>query len=378
MEGHMSVRKKLLLTAVCLGLVGSLFLTVEITCSRKYIICYGHTHFVCRVVISPDGKTLASGSSDNTAKLWNVATGREQATLKGHTNSVESVAFSPDGKTLASGSTDRAVKLWDVATGQEQATLLGHTSAFIEMAFSPDGKTLATAGTSETTVKLWDVATGQERVSLQGHTGGVYSVAFSPDGETLASGSGDGTVKLWDVVTGQERATLRAQPMYWVRSVAFSPDGKTLASGNADLKVDRSEVMLWDLATGQERKRLTLSKCVDESYLYYLTFSPDGKTLVAIETFSAIHLWDIPSGENTANFDWDDYDKRPFNTVVTPVLDKLPAFCKRPDEFVRWNSVFFSPNGKLVALGGGHFSDSRKRDYTVKLLELATIPNAVK
>jgi WD40 repeat protein len=78
----------------------------------------GHTSLVLSVAYSPDGKTLASGSKDQTIKLWDVTTGKEQATLKGHTDLVTSVAYSPDGKTLASGGGDQTIKLWDVATGK--------------------------------------------------------------------------------------------------------------------------------------------------------------------------------------------------------------------------------------------------------------------
>jgi WD40 repeat protein len=125
-------------------------------------------------------------------------------TLKGHMAFVSSVAYSPDGKTLASGSADTTIKLWDVATGKEQATLKGHTDNTVtSVAYSPDGKTLA-SGSWETTIKLWDVATGKEQATLKGHTHYVYSVAYSPDGKTLASGSYDETIKLWDVATGKQ------------------------------------------------------------------------------------------------------------------------------------------------------------------------------
>jgi WD40 repeat protein len=122
-------------------------------------------------------------------------------TLTGHTSRLYSVAFSPDGETLASGSSDNTIKLWDVSSGMLVRTLSGHTSYVYSVAFSPDGETTLASGSVDHTIKLWDVASGILLRTLTGHTSNVHSVAFSSYGETLASGSNDGTVLLWDVAS---------------------------------------------------------------------------------------------------------------------------------------------------------------------------------
>ena len=163
---------------------------------RKSIL-EGHSDNVSALAFSPDSRTLATGSFDDTIRLWDVETDAHKFTLTGHTGSIKSVAFSPDGNTLASASRDGTVRLWDTISGAHKSTLIGYTNT---VAFSPDGKTLASAGgLNHKDIQLWDVTTGTYKSTLTGHTKEVSHVAFSPDGKTLISGSFDGTILLWNL-----------------------------------------------------------------------------------------------------------------------------------------------------------------------------------
>ncbi len=179
---------------------------------RRFV---GHGAPIRATAVSPDCRLLATASEtafgirgqpqkDDSIRLWDVATGREQWCLP---TSAWTLAFSSDGSLLAGGGRDYPIHLWDSATGKElrqfngPRSYLDHRVAFLfqlQVAFSPDDKTLASAD-RDGTVRLWEVLTGQERGRFLGHQGEVYALAFSSDGRRLASGGNDTSVLLWDV-----------------------------------------------------------------------------------------------------------------------------------------------------------------------------------
>ena len=125
-----------------------------------------------------------------------VSIGRQRSLLDGHVGTVQCVAFAADKKTLASGGSDKTIRLWDVSSGKLRETLEGHTHGLKCVAYGLDDKLLA-SGSFDTTVRFWDAKTGAHLSTLKGHTNTVYCVAFSPDGKRLASASFDRTIKLW-------------------------------------------------------------------------------------------------------------------------------------------------------------------------------------
>ncbi|MBX6389589.1 MAG: Hsp70 family protein [Frankia sp.] len=112
----------------------------------------GHTNFANGCAFSPDGLLLATTSNDGT-RVTDVPTGTTTMTLGG---SAQSCAFSPDGQLLATASTDDVARLWDVRTGAEVATLSGHSGTVMSCAFAPYGLLLATTST-DTTARLWEI-----------------------------------------------------------------------------------------------------------------------------------------------------------------------------------------------------------------------------
>jgi WD40 repeat protein len=270
----------------------------------------GHSDIVTSVAFSPDGKRLATGSEDHTAKVWDTASGKELLTLRGHSGGVYGVAFSPDGKRLATASEDHTAKVWDAESSKELLTLRGHSSGVESVAFSPDGKRLATAS-RDRTAKVWDAESGKELLTLHGHSDRVNSVAFSRDGKRLATASKDQTARVWDAESSKELLTLF--PRGNVTGVAFSADGKRLATAS-----EYGAAKVWDAESGKE----LLSLRGHSDTVTSVAFSSDGKRLATASDDDTAKTWYAESGEELLTL-------RGHSGIVT--------------------SVAFSPDGKRLA-----------------------------
>ena len=256
------------------------------TSRPELVLQTGHALRVDGLAFSPDARLLASGSKDNTVRLWDVERAFELRKLAGHTAWVKAVAFTPDGKWLATGALDGVVKLWDVSTGRELKSLSGGGS-INTIAVSPDAR-LVVAGNAENSVQIWNLQTGQAERALSGHTGAVLCVAFSPDGKWLATGSRDKTVKIWNVADGKELHTLAGHGDR-VRSLAFSPDGRRLASGSFD-----KTIKIWDANKGRETR--TLAGHSDP--VMAVTFTDNGRHLLSAGAGGrALMRWDAENGK---------------------------------------------------------------------------------
>lgn len=265
----------------------------QVADSRQLLSYKGHTSWVHSVAFSPNGKTLASGSNDQTVRLWDVNTGQCLKTFRGHTGCVQAIAFSPDGQILASGSNDQTVRLWDIKTGQCLQVLTGHTNHLLSVIFSPDGETLISSGEDQT-VRLWRIKTGECLRIIETHINWVLSVSLSPDGRTLATGSDGKTVKFWDINTGKCLRKLQNYSSY-VWAIAYAPwvgdinhpHRQVLATGSED-----KTIKIWDSLTGECIQTLQ----GHSERVWLVLFCHDGRTLMSASENQTVKLWDIYTG----------------------------------------------------------------------------------
>jgi RNA polymerase sigma factor (sigma-70 family) len=317
---------------------------------------------------SPDGTTLASGAlGDSGVHLWDPATGRQRLPFAGPGGAVEQLAFAADGSSLLLACRDRTLMRWDWV-GDRETILDAQKPSLRILRFSPGGKLLADAGFRDGSVFVRKCGDASKPRELGQHADFINALVFSGDGRLLASGGDDALIHVWDLHAGKKLQSIKSNEA--IGSLAFSPDGKTLASGasrnNAGALPTDPAIHLFDVATGKEVNSLK-----DAGEVFQLLFSPDGRLLASGSGHGhkGPRVWDLVSGKqlvlpiSTAEcysiafsrdgrlMAWGSSDRE--NIVRIVEIASRQEVLRFSGHHSGIGSLGFSPNGRLLASGGG-------------------------
>ena len=231
------------------------------------------------IAIAPDGIRLAyDDDRNNTVNILNTETGEKEKTFEGHLNDITSVAFSVDGKTLAGGDDHGIIYLWNATSGKCTKKLETKSVEIRNLIFSSDGKLLASSTDSE--IQFWDLTTGDTIKKIPGHT-----AAPSPDFQTFLC-INDFKIQFWNMDDDKPVMIIDKK----ASNVAYSPNGKTFAYTHWE----EDQICFGNANTGKIIASYTHGH-IDG--IWFLSYSPDGRTLATGGWDSTVKLWNVPEAK---------------------------------------------------------------------------------
>ena len=262
------------------------------------------------------------------------ADGDLELTLTGHSGAVLSVSCNCEKTKIASGSRDNTIRIWDLATGRCERILKDHKEWVNSVQFSPMDKNLLASGSGDGTIYIWNLL-DNDSFQLTGETDSkygdtcVYSLAFHPKGKIIASGLKDGTIRLWNIETRKEEKLLEGEHQEIIRSINFNMKGDLIVSGSKDKKT-----IVWDW---KEKKSIPEKSFEFKSEVHCVAFHSPNIIV------SALGNGEVRCGDKP-------FIKLDPGTKIRSIAfneDRTKFICASDDNKVRlWEFNEFPPEGK--------------------------------
>jgi WD40 repeat protein len=256
----------------------------------------GHQHVVFSIAFSPDGSLVASGSRDNTVRVWDVETGSERAVLSGHLNQVQSVAFLDNQRVLSGsgnpemsegkviGEADYTVRLWSIPDEVEIVRSPEHGGMIHAVAAARDGRHVV-SGDSKGTLRIWPAGEWSKVRTVQAHQSSIRRIIYTAT--NILSFASNGEIGIWEPGTLARGRTLSVRGNIW--AAALSPNATRMAIAHGCISV-------LDAETGAELQR------IDAPGAYGVAWSVDGKLLAGGLGDGSVRLWDADAGAEVRRF----------------------------------------------------------------------------
>ncbi|MGD9965362.1 MAG: WD40 repeat domain-containing protein [Hyphomonadaceae bacterium] len=317
----------------------------DIESAREVATLRGHTAMITQVAFSPRGGRVATASNDDTARLWNAATGAEVATLQSE-GDIRVIAFSPSGDRLLVAPLEGWVRIYDSESGRELAVLEG-VNGVLSAAFSHNGS-LVVATNRGNFAAVFDAFTGRRLQNLQGHIDMVTSAAFDPNDERVVTGSIDNTARIWRVRDGRQLRAVRF-PAY-ADEVFFTPDGANIVVVGFQL------ARIWTASSGQAVGVLGGR----DALVAHAAITSDGSRVITTGDAS-VRIWDSSSRQEIAAIRTLDHDAARF--VLSEDARRLVVTSGDRDIHVWDIERLTQPMSALVEAACGHFLPSTERVF---------------